>query len=169
MRWCPESRNLPTGKAAVFPAHLMKFLCLFVRLAVSVVLLVTQCHAAVLVPTSSVWRWQPGIKEGSTPVNLWREVSFADAQFTTAPAPFWYGDVLPGGTQISGMQNAYTCIFLRKTFVLTNLTEIGRLRMGSLVDDGFVAWINGTEVLRVGMSGAAGEVVATNTDRKSVV
>ena len=151
------------GKAAAFPAHLMKFLCLFVRLAVSVVLLVAQCHAAVLVPTSSIWRWQPGIKEASAPVNLWREVSFADAQFTTAPAPFWYGDVLPGGTQISGMQNAYTCIFLRKTFVLTNLTEIGRLRMGSLVDDGFVAWINGTEVLRVGMSGAAGEVVATNT------
>ncbi len=141
----------------------MKRLYLFVRLAVSILLLSVQGRAAILVPTSSNWRWQPGTKEASTPANLWREANFSDTQFTTASAPFWYGDVLPGGTQISGMQNVYTCIYLRKTFEVTNLTEIGGLRMESLVDDGFVAWINGTEVLRVGMPGPAGEAVTTNT------
>src|SRR5262245_60125718 len=122
-----------------------------------------QAHAALLVPTGANWRWLRGTNEASSPVNAWRQVGFADTQFTSAPAPFWYGDVLPGGTQITGMQNVYLSIFLRKTFVLTNLTEIGGLRMGSLVDDGFVAWINGTEVLRVGMPGASNDPVTINT------
>lgn len=125
--------------------------------------LIVQAHAAVLVPTAAQWRWRPGTNEASTPITLWREPGFADTQFTTAPAPFWFGDVLPGGTQITGMRDVYTCIFLRKTFVVTNLAEIGGLRMGSLVDDGFVAWINGTEVLRVSMPGAAGTAVTTST------
>src|SRR5688572_1603169 len=99
--------------------------------------LAAQTQAAVLIPTASSWRWRPGTSEASAPVTLWREIGFADTQFTTAPAPFWFGDVLPGGTQITGMQNVYGCLFLRKTFVITNLAEIGGLRMGSLVDDGF--------------------------------
>lgn len=49
------------------------------------------------------------------------------------------------------MRNVYRCIFLRKTFVVTNRAEIGGLRLASVVDDGFVAWINGTEVLRIRM------------------
>lgn len=120
-------------------------------------------HAAVVFGRGASWRWQRGTNEASAPVTAWRQVSFNDAQFTTAPAPFWFGDVLPGGTQISGMQNVYSCIFLRKTFVITNLSEIGGMRMGSIVDDGFVAWINGTEVLRVSMPGTTGSAVTFTT------
>ena len=137
----------------------MKRSCMFIRLLVPLFVLIAQAPAAVLVPTAATWRWRPGTNEASVPVNLWREAGFADTQFTTAPAPFWYGDVLPGGTQINGMQNVYLCVFLRKTFVVTNLAEIGGLRLGALVDDGFVAWINGTEVQRVNMPGAAGTAV----------
>src|SRR5438046_2225260 len=86
----------------------------FIRLLVPVLMLIAHAHAAVLVPTAATWRWHPGTNEASAPVNAWRDLGFADTQFTTAPAPFWYGDVLPGGTQISGMQNVYLCIFLRK-------------------------------------------------------
>jgi hypothetical protein len=140
----------------------MKLRLLFFTI-VGILLLALSAHTAVLIPTASTWRWRPGTNEASTPVGQWRTVGFADSQFTTAPAPFWYGDVLPGGTQITGMQNVYGCLFLRKTFVLTNLTEIGGLRMGSLVDDGFVAWINGAEVLRVSMPGAPGDPVTVAT------
>ncbi len=118
---------------------------------------------ATLIPTASPWRWRPGTSEASTPISAWRVAGFQDTQFATAPSPFWYGDVLPGGTQIDGMQNAYGCLFLRKTFTVTNLADITRLRLGALVDDGFVAWINGTEVLRVGMPGAPGSTVKVDT------
>jgi hypothetical protein len=107
--------------------------------------LVWSGQGAVLFDRGADWRWRPGTNEASTPISAWRELGFNDTQFTTAPAPFWYGDAYPGGTQISGMQNVYLCIFLRKTFLITNLSEIGGLRLGSLVDDGFVAWINGTK------------------------
>ncbi|MCZ7636017.1 MAG: hypothetical protein M5U12_08250 [Verrucomicrobia bacterium] len=120
-------------------------------------------HAAILVPTESIWRWRPGTSEASNPVTLWREVAFPDTQFAPAPAPFWYGDVLPGGTEISGMQNVYTCIFLRRSFVLSSVAGVSGLQLRALVDDGFVAWINGTEVLRVNMPGAPGTAVTTAT------
>ena len=139
-------------------------LLLSLRVIVVLVLVTTaEAQGATLVPTESLWRWRPGTNEASMPITLWREAGFADTEFTTAPAPFWYGDVLPGGTRISGMQNVYSCLFLRRTFVVTNLAEIGGLRLHALVDDGFVAWINGTEVLRVNMPGAADSPVTTST------
>lgn len=120
-------------------------------------------HAAVLIPTETTWRWRPGTNEASVPVDLWRRVDFADTQFSAAPAPFWYGDTMPGGTRITGMQNVYRCIFLRKTFLVSTPSEIGGLRLSSVVDDGFVAWINGTEVLRINMREGPGTAVSTST------
>ncbi len=133
------------------------------RFAVAAILLATQVRAAVLIPTGSTWHWRPGTTEASAPVTAWRDPGFDDKEFTSAPAPFWYGDVLPGGTAITGMQNVYGCLFLRKTFVVSRPSEIAALRLGALVDDGFVAWINGTEVLRVGMPGESGTAVTTST------
>jgi hypothetical protein len=130
--------------------------------------LASSLPGATLFDRGADWRWRPGTNEASTPTSAWRELNFNDTQFTSAPAPFWYdttGDssTLSGGTRIIGMQNVYLCVFLRKTFVITNLAEVGGLRLGSLVDDGFVAWINGTEVLRVSMPGVTGDPVTTST------
>ncbi len=130
--------------------------------------LALQLPAATIFDRGADWRWRPGTNEASSPVTAWRLASFSDAQFTTAPSPFWYdntGDTstLIGGTMISGMQGNYQCVFLRKTFDIANPSQIAGLRLGALVDDGFVAWINGTEVLRVNMPGGPGSAVATNT------
>ena len=120
-------------------------------------------QAQTLVAPGSVWRWRPGTNEASAPVTAWRTADFRDVQFAPAPAPFWYGDALPGGTQISGMQNVYGSIFLRKSFVVAQPSDVAALRMGALVDDGFVAWINGTEVLRVNVPGSPGDPVGVGT------
>ncbi|MEY2409938.1 MAG: hypothetical protein QOF48_2608, partial [Verrucomicrobiota bacterium] len=144
---------------------IIRFILLFASLAISA----GQLPAAQLVDrAATTWRWRPGTNEASTPVGNWRVRGFNDSEFTTAPAPFWFdstGDTstLIGGTQISGMQSNYASLFLRVTFVLTNTAEIGSLKLGALVDDGFVAWINGTEVQRVNMVGPAGDPVFTNT------
>jgi hypothetical protein len=119
--------------------------------------------ADVLFERGSDWRWRAGITEASSPEEAWRGINFHDSEFATAPAPFWYGDPYTGGTFITGMQNVYLCLFLRKTFVITNVAEVESLRLGAIVDDGFVAWINGTEVQRVSMSGAPGTPVNIST------
>ncbi|MFM1770460.1 MAG: hypothetical protein RJA22_2989 [Verrucomicrobiota bacterium] len=94
------------------------------------------------------WRWRPGTNEASTPIDLWRTNGFNDAQFVTAPAPFWYGDVRTGGTQVTGMQNNYLCLFLRKNFTLADISNLGGVRLSYFIDDGLVVWINGREVYR---------------------
>src|SRR5262245_54759258 len=128
----------------------------------------TQIRAALLFDRGTSWRWRPGTNEASLPLSAWRSNEFNDVEFTTAPSPFWYdttGDssTLTGGTVVNGMQNNYLCLFLRKTFNISNLSEIGGLRLGALVDDGFVVWINGTEVYRVNMQEPSGSPVTTNT------
>lgn len=109
-------------------------------------------RADMLFDRGAEWRWRAGTTEASTPEGAWRQVGFNDGEFTTAASPFWYGDAFPGGTEITGMQNVYRSFFLRKTFVITNVSEVASLQLGAIVDDGFVAWINGTEVQRVNMA-----------------
>jgi hypothetical protein len=112
--------------------------------------------AADLFPTGSSWRFLRGTNEASLPdTTQWRRLNFTDTAFATAPAPFWYGDVYPGGTQLNGMQNSYTCIYLRKTFNVSNAAEIQALQFGAFCDDGFIMWINGVELVRYNV--AAGE------------
>lgn len=120
-------------------------------------------QAETLIPTGALWRWRAGTNEASAPITAWRSPDFSDPQFVSARAPFWFGDALTGGTQISGMQNVYGSLFLRRAFVVSQPSELTGLRMGALVDDGFVAWINGTEVLRVNVPGANGDPVSTGT------
>ncbi len=118
-------------------------------------------RAALLIDTNSTWRFLKGTNEASLPDRAaWRSAGFADTNFTNAPAPFWYGDTNAGGTQLTDMINNYSCIFLRHSFVVSNVAEIGALRLGAFVDDGFVAWINGTEVQRVNLPDPPGTAVA---------
>jgi hypothetical protein len=119
--------------------------------------------AGLLFNTNATWRYVKGRSEASSPdITAWRLLNFNDTNFTTAPAPFWYGDVYPGGTQLPDMINTYSCIFMRRTFVVTNLSDVSGLQLGYRCDDGFVAWINGVEVTRYNMLGGPGTAVAFN-------
>jgi hypothetical protein len=113
--------------------------------------------AALLFNTNAPnWRYFKGRSEASTPdTTAWRQLTFDDSAFTNAPAPFWYGDVLPGGTQLTDMINQYTSIYMRRTFTINNLSEVSGLRLGYRCDDGFIAWINGVEVLRYNVATGA--------------
>jgi hypothetical protein len=109
-------------------------------------------QAALVFNTNAVWKLFKGRSEASTPdTTAWRLLNFNDAAFVPAPAPFWYGDVQPGGTELTDMLNTYTCIFLRRTFVVTNLADFASLQVASRCDDGYLVWINGTNVLRYNM------------------
>ena len=130
--------------------------------AVSV--LISSAGAASLITTNGSWRMFKGRTEASSPdIGAWRASSFNDSAFTNTPAPFTYGEGITEGTDMSDMLNSYSCFFLRKTFTVTNVSEIAALRVGAKVDDGFVIWINGAEVVRVNVAGAPGDPVTINT------
>ena len=164
----PETtqRSLPSAPRTTSPAPAVprRFLWLVgIALATGPAPATPSLQAQTLVPPGSVWRWRPGTNEASAPVTAWRTADFRDVQFASAPAPFWFGDALPGGTRITGMQNVYGSIFLRRSFVVAQPSDVAALRMGALVDDGFVAWVNGTEVLRVNVPGSPGAPVGVGT------
>ncbi len=111
--------------------------------------LLSQAQAGLIVNTNATWKLFKGRAEASTPdTTAWRGINFNDSTFTDSPAPFWFGDVLIGGTQLTDMSGGYTTIYLRRTFVLNSLADISGLRLGYRCDDGFVLWINGVEVKR---------------------
>jgi hypothetical protein len=125
---------------------------------------IDSAQAYSLFPTNATWRYLKGFNEASSPdIGAWRTNGFADTSFTDGPAPFTYGEGYTYGTLLNDMINSYTCVFLRRTFLVTNKTTVAALRFGAKVDDGFVVWINGTEVQRVNMGGSAGDPVTITT------
>ena len=121
-------------------------------------------HAAVLVPKDSTWRYFKGYSEASSPDRTaWRLAEFDDSSWPSGAAAFYYetSGAVAGQTVLSDMRGNYTCIFLRKTFVVTNIHDVASLRISALSDDGFIAWINGQEVMRYNVP--AGELAYTAT------
>ena len=77
----------------------------------------------------------------------WRSPAFDDSGWSAGPAPFFYG-LAYTGTELKDMRGGYTGIYLRRTFTATAATDIARLTLHALSDDGFVAWLNGHEIAR---------------------
>lgn len=116
--------------------------------------------ATALIPMNSSWKFVKGTSEASTPANAWRDLSFNDASWISSPAPFSYGEGL-SGTPLNDMSGVYSCIFIRKKFNVADPSAPQGLRLDVRIDDGFVAWINGTEVFRYNVP--AGEPTRTTT------
>lgn len=106
-----------------------------------------------LIPAGANWRYRKGTNEVSSPTTAWRARGFTDTSWPVSAAPFHYGEGLSTGTPLNDMRNSYTCVFLRRTFVVTNLADLTSLTLEVAYDDGFVAWINEVEVARQNVSG----------------
>ena len=124
--------------------------------------------AGVLVPEDSNWRFLKGLSEASSPdTTAWRQLGFDDSAWPVSQAAFYYDNqpdsatAYTGNTVLSDMFGNYTCIFLRQTFVVTNIYDLAALQIAALSDDGFIAWINGQEVGRFNMP--AGDVPYNGT------
>lgn len=114
-----------------------------------------------IIPNGAQWRWRKGTSEVSSPNTLWRGVGFNDAAWPLGTAPFHYGEGNLGGTTLSDMRSNYTCIFLRRPFVITNAAEVTSVRFIANFDDGFIAWINGTLVARTNVASTSPAYTAT--------
>ncbi len=103
-----------------------------------------------LVPTNSVWRFVKGTVEPSPPdLAAWRDNTFGDLGWSEGAAPFWYGESARfggTGTELGDMQNAYSTLYLRRRFTVSNPDVLESLDLNAVCDDGFMAWINGHPV-----------------------
>lgn len=120
-------------------------------------------EGVVKVAKGSDWKYRKGTAEASTPADAWRMPAYSDADWTVGAAPVGYSlDPVEGpfATELLDMQNNYSCVFLRQTFPIDNAAAIAELKISVDYDDGCIAWINGSEVARVNVSGNAGESIA---------
>ncbi len=113
-----------------------------------------QAQTAVLVSNGATWKYRKGTSEASSPMTAWRNLAFDDSLWSTGPAPFYYGENVVGGTHITDMRSNYTTIYLRIPFTVAVPADISQLTLSGIIDDGFVAWINGVEVARHSVSPA---------------
>ena len=98
----------------------------------------------------------------SEPASTWKTYSFAETGWLSGPTGIGFGDnddktVIPTG----GIS-----VFMRKKFTVTNLKELKSLWLHIDYDDGFVAYLNGTEIRRAGL-GTSGSSVPYNMSASS--
>ncbi len=86
-------------------------------------------------------------KDASTLPGSWKDPGFDFSAWSRARAPFRYGNGA-GGTELTDMQNSYTTLYLRSEFECRNKDLLKELVINVDYDDGFIVWINGSEVLR---------------------
>lgn len=104
---------------------------------------------ATLVAGSSPWRYRKGT---SAPPSNWDEASYNDNGWLAGQTPIGYGEgeVV---TALSDMQGGYVSFYARKTFPVNDPSAISRLLLDIDYDDGYVAYLNGTEIARDNLDG----------------
>jgi len=143
-------RNIDPGKAGptLRPVPFKRLtLCGLLLLAVS-------ARGESLIADYSNWKYLEGKAEASDPPTAWRELAFDDAHWREGHSGFSIGyGRYDAPTQLWGMPRVYPSLFLRKKFTLKDTDWIRSLVMRVDYDDGFVAYLNGTEVARRGLAG----------------
>lgn len=113
------------------------------------------------ISSNSLWRFIKGTAEASDPTNAWRQLGYNDSGWSNSAAPFFYGDPYTNfargifGTHLTDMRSNYSSIYLRREFTVLNAGAVTNLLLNAQSDDGFIACLNGVEVLRVNVAGGS--------------
>lgn len=108
-----------------------------------------RAEPVVLVQTNALWRYFKGTQEASDPIDAWRQVGFDDSHWSEGRATFTYGPDGFQGTVLDDMRHNYRTVYLRTRFSVTSPADVENLELMAVVDDGFMAWINGQLVAQV--------------------
>lgn len=106
------------------------------------------------IEAGDTWRYLKGIQ---APPADWAAVEFLDAAWAQGPSGFGYADD-DDATELTDMRQAagipgYLTLYLRKTFHVASPQDLDALILRVDYDDGFVAYLNGTEVARANLAG----------------
>jgi hypothetical protein len=108
-----------------------------------------------LIEPNAEWRYLAG---GKHPEPGWTRPEFeADAAdgWKTGAAGFGYGDG-DDRTVLADMANQYTTVYMRREFDVDDPAAVAALGLAVNYDDGFIAYLNGREVLRENVSEGRG-------------
>ncbi len=102
-----------------------------------------------LIRIGDSWRYFKGVAEPA-PSNLWTTLDFDDQAWPASRSGFAAYSEL---TVFPDYGTAYRTLYFRKPFVVTDTNNIADLVFRIDYDDGFVAYLNGVEVVRRGAGG----------------
>jgi hypothetical protein len=103
-------------------------------------------RASILVPTGAVWKY---LDTGANLGTAWRWPGFNDGPWLSGPGQLGFGD---GDEATVVSSNRQITTYFRRTFLVTNTTDITALQVRLLRDDGAVLYLNGVEVFRSNMT-----------------
>ena len=117
---------------------------------------------SVLIAPGDIWSYFKGVSEATTPIDRWRQISFVTSgpAWLQGPTGIGYADG-DDATTVTGMQQGvppppgnpgFWSIYCRKTFTVSDPTAIDQMFLEVDHDDGFIAYLNNTDVGRAAMS-----------------
>ncbi|MBI4585512.1 MAG: hypothetical protein HY717_15975 [Planctomycetes bacterium] len=125
-------------------------------------------EAAELVKAGEPWRY---FKGSAAPPAEWARPGFDDSQWMSGESGFGYSsnpeELKTVKTPLPDMANGYLTLYIRKGFKVADPKRIEKLAIRVLIDDGFVAYLNGAEVGRSNVEGnppANTAAAATSTE-----
>ncbi len=105
-----------------------------------------------LVPQHALWRYQAGGK----PPEQWNSLEFDASSWLEGKVGLGYGDD-DDETELDEMKDAYTAVYVRKVFKLAEPSQFKRVALAMRWDDGFIAYLNGHEIIRENVEKGRGE------------
>lgn len=105
---------------------------------------------------------------GEEPAERWTQRGYDDSAWRQGPAGFGYGDD-DDATVLEDMRGEYERVYARREFPASALVEAETVALMVNYDDAFIAYLNGEEVLRVGVGagrGAAAKNIASHEARR---
>lgn len=111
------------------------------------------------IPKNSTPIIRPGAEwsylAGSDPAADWTAPAFDTSSWKKAPAGFGYGDK-DDATVLNDMRKKYKTVYIRRSFATPPAGSASKLGLAVKFDDAFIAYVNGVEVLRVGVDSGRG-------------
>ena len=94
-----------------------------------------------LVPVGSSWRY---LDDGSDQGSAWRQPGFDDTSWPVGAGQLGFGD----GDEATVLQSGAVTYWFRQELTVAGAALLSDVRLSMVVDDGAVAYVNGTEVAR---------------------
>ncbi len=94
------------------------------------------------------------VPEGT--ISGWTSSSFDDSEWNKGKTPIGYGET----DIVTSVQNTRS-VFIRKTFTVKHVESVAQMMLHMDCDDGFIAYVNGTEIARSNMNSTDFEAFAT--------
>ena len=112
-------------------------------------------HMEIIIDKHAKWQYLVA----AHPKGKWAQPDFRAEAWKTGSAGFGYGDN-DDTTILDDMPGRYTAVYVRASFYVENVADIGKMMLTIRYDDAFIAYLNGHEIVRSGVGKGRGEVAS---------